>query len=1035
MPLAGSPTSSSGASPASQRSASPIELTPRSKVKAMMAAIENDSDSDELVRARSNHARSITRHLHADSRKSGKESDGTSDNSGEDHIQKRPAPRGKLTSRLQANSAPIAEDHRSNSDNGDAYARLKKKLANPSPTSHDIRTSPNRTQDSSDTEGGNITGMATKRRKRAPLAQSTEPGPHSPHKKSPGRQSPGLFITPVKSRGSRSPQISLSGQAIDQRHPSDSDSSPDPQAKCRLLELVARKREQRLAKEAEAARKARARELALEDSRHQRNGPRDLQLSDEESDGSGVEKLTQHLRPTRKASKKAEEENKRQIQRMSRNMQLAHQARTRKKITKESLFARFNFRTEPSPANASHPANSSSAAASSDRASDDDAPTHAESPPTSPMTSPVTAGNEDPKLNQPQPRNLELSEFNAEEQLKGIEEELPDIQDVITESQEHLRGDKRFAACDPHRNYHVPIGEATTPKEKAVAKKNFRARLQKSAGKPDLAADSGSDLEILPRQGKLRKVDKVFSRLPSSKSNEGHSLQTLRALAHLTSPNKQRSGTKPSMSLSEMQNSLQKRARQQAARERAEKIQELKDRGVMIQTAEERQKDQAEVEDLLEKARREAVDLKQKEKDKARKEARANGEAVADDTSEDDEDYQGDDADESDVELSGSDEEGEIGSGEGGDHVEEGDGSQEEEEEDHRPSNDGLIIEEVSEDPGENDDEKAPTDDSEAISAEEEELRLLPPRVRHKKVIDDDDEEESQEQPNEKISPTQIINQPNPLGLPAFGVVSMGMTQAFAATMADSQTQEEGRPEVTNPEEDSLAFLGPPPEPEFMDFDMQDSPQMIVDSQSNDATNVESQADISLQLSQYQALVDSLQDPGPGSGPSPTQLSEMPDPTQDIGFVLSSPVPARFASIPPSTVDTVILSRVDEPDSPAVKKKGRLRRKTDVAPSKEYGIGTDTEQEQGNAVMSENAFDVLKKGLKKPSNMAQSFDKKKSNAKEMVEEQAQESEDEYAGLGGASDDESHGEEDEEVRKMIEQGDVDVDERQLAAFYA
>ncbi|KAL9029722.1 MAG: hypothetical protein Q9180_006996, partial [Flavoplaca navasiana] len=491
------------------------------------------------------------------------------------------------------------------------------------------------------------------------------------------------------------------------------------------------------------------------------------------------------------------------------------------------------------------------------------------------------------------------------------------------------------------------------------------------------------------------------------------------------------------MSLSEMQKSLQKRARQQAARERAEKIQELKDRGVIIQTAEERQKDQAEVEDLLEKARREAVDIKQKEKDKARKEARANGEAVADDTSEDDEDYQGDDADESDVELSGSDEEGEMGSGEGGNNVKEGNGSEEEEEEDRSPSNDGLIMNEASEDSGENDDEEVPADDSEPVSAEEEELRLLPPRIRHKKVIDDDEEEEeeSREPLNVKVAPTQIINYPNPLGLPALGVAPMGMTQAFAATMADSQTQEEGRPDVTNPEEDSLVFLGPAPEPEFMDFDMQDSPQMIVDSQGNDATNVESQADISLQLSQYQAPVDSLQDPGLGPGLSPTQLSEMPDPTQDIGFALSSPVPARFASIPPSTVDTVILPRVDGSDSPAVKKKGRLRRKTDAAPDQEYGIETEADQEQGNTVVSENAFDVLKKGLKKPSNMAQSFDKKRSNAKEMVEEQAQESEDEYAGLGGASDDESHGEEDEEVRKMIEQGDVDVDERQLAAFYA
>jgi mediator of replication checkpoint protein 1 len=52
----------------------------------------------------------------------------------------------------------------------------------------------------------------------------------------------------------------------------------------------------------------------------------------------------------------------------------------------------------------------------------------------------------------------------------------------------------------------------------------------------------------------------------------------------------------------------------------------------------------------------------------------------------------------------------------------------------------------------------------------------------------------------------------------------------------------------------------------------------------------------------------------------------------------------------------------------------------------------------------------------------------------MVEEQADESEDEYAGLGGASDEDS-GEEDEEVEKMMDHGEVEADERKLAAFYA
>ena len=72
---------------------------------------------------------------------------------------------------------------------------------------------------------------------------------------------------------------------------------------------------------------------------------------------------------------------------------------------------------------------------------------------------------------------------------------------------------------------------------------------------------------------------------------------------------------------------------------------------------------------------------------------------------------------------------------------------------------------------------------------------------------------------------------------------------------------------------------------------------------------------------------------------------------------------------------------------------------------------------------------------RKDTSAAEMFDKKKSEAKTMVEEQAQESEDEYAGLGGASDDESGGEEDDYSKEIIDQGEVNVNERQLAALYA
>ena len=1020
MEAARSSTPSSLASPASNQRTSPSQLTPRSKVKAMMAAIEDESGS---AFSRSGNVRPINRPVSAKDRTMETEFHGNSVNAGEDPFRKAPAPRGKLAARLQGTNSPTNEEDQSDSNDEDnAYARLKKKLVNPSPRTSLKGNYRNPTHESPDTDEEVSVTVARKRRKRMPQLASAGPESRPAIMKSPLPRSPGLFITPEKERGSNSPTSPISGRKLDQLNGSASDLSPAPQAKSHLFALVARKRQQRLAKEAEATRKAGAGELAQKQSMRQKNGRGHHQTSDGESDGSDVEKLTQLSRPTRKASKKAEEENKRQIQRMSRNMQLAHQARTRKKITKESLFARFNFRIGPPPAPALKPTNCSSAAVSSNSASDAEAMHSAESPPTSPLT----AADDIPEYGQLQPEITDSRENNALKQSTVIEEELPDIEDVVTMSQERLDEGNVRVVHRPGLNNDVHVTIA--------AKEPLRVQLRNPVGKPDRAEDSESDLEILPTKAMTRKVDHVFARLPTSSSNEGHSLKTLRALAHLTSPKKQIYGKKLIMSLSEMQNSLQRRARQQAARERAEKIQELKDKGVIIQTAEERQKDQAEVEDLLEKARLEAINLKRTEKDKAKKEARANGEAIADDTSEDDADYQENDADESDLELSGSEEEGKNEVDDESSNAEESDGGHEDEEVDVSLHTGELIVDEALEVSDDNDGEEERIEDSEASDLEDEELIRLPARCRHKRVINDDDDEDAQEDQSRNVPPTQIATlYPSNFGLPTFAGAPMGMTQAFAATMADSQTPDDGRPKAADQEEDSLAFLGTPPEPEFPDFDMQGSPQMIIDSQRMNATNSAPQTNISLHLSPYQVPMDSLKNPG--TEPSGTQLSDIPDPTQDIGFTLSSPVAGRFASIPPSTVGTVILPRADEPESPMLKKKGRLQRKTDIIRENESDVARNAGQEYGDIVLSANAFDMLRKGSKKSSDAVEKFDKKKSNAQEMVEEQAQESEDEYAGLGGASDDESHGEEDEEVREMIEQGDVDVDERQLAAFYA
>lgn len=96
-------------------------------------------------------------------------------------------------------------------------------------------------------------------------------------------------------------------------------------------------------------------------------------------------KLTQQARPTRKASKKALEEMNRETQRMSRSMQLAHQARTKKKITKESLLARFNFIAPRPEIGSVAESGHTSPLASSTAVSDDEKAKEQETPPTSPL--------------------------------------------------------------------------------------------------------------------------------------------------------------------------------------------------------------------------------------------------------------------------------------------------------------------------------------------------------------------------------------------------------------------------------------------------------------------------------------------------------------------------------------------------------------------------------------------------------------------------------------------------------------------------
>lgn len=199
------------------------------------------------------------------------------------------------------------------------------------------------------------------------------------------------------------------------------------------------------------------------------------------------------------------------------------------------------------------------------------------------------------------------------------------------------------------------------------------------------------------------------------------------------------------------------------------------------------------------------------------------------------------------------------------------------------------------------------------------------------------------------------------------------------------------------------------------------------------ATQVEETQDVQLNFSQSQMRgLDSLfRDDMPD-----TQISDMIEPSQDGGFQEHTPLKSRFMSqAPQSTVDTVLVDREGTPhDSPPVRR-GRLRRKIDT-------MAVDEDELVPTAIASTDvaptAFKALVDGAKKEQKekFAEDFNRKKSKAKEMVEEQAYESEDEYQGLGGADGEDSDDDSVASVKDMIDDAaGNDLDERKLAAFYA
>ncbi|OBT97430.1 hypothetical protein VE01_04379 [Pseudogymnoascus verrucosus] len=873
------------------------------------------------------------------------------------------------------------------------------------------------------------------------IRQRSSPRPSPPRSLDSGRG--GLFVSPSPSpKKTRSPP------------PADSDSEDLPvdlsavTSTDRFKALLETKRQERAAKDAAdlAWRKAAAEQQALlEDD--------DLVGSDDE----GGQRLTQQVRPTRKASKKAVEEIHRETQRMARNMQLAHQAKTKKKITKSSLFARFNYKPEgfvEEPATSSSPQQS-------------DAEMH-ETPPTSPLSPSLTAHKSAP------PAELSTVSLPTGSLSEDEEAPLPTVEDMISS---HVASSPSSRRLDNGKG--KAIRRSPTPTESApqIQPVTTQPKAPKfSTANVSFGGDSGSDddLEIIPSKPQLawkyrskKDLDSIFDRAPVHKARESNGLHALRMLAHISPPpkNRNKKNAKPSISNSALQASLQQRARQQATREREERLQALRDRGIIVQTAEERAQELEDVEDMITKARREGEEIAKGEKAAAKKHRKDNGEVDPLDMDDSDDEEWQEEAERFSQQLSAS------GSEDEADDEEEHSGSEDEEMEDAnmdeatRPN--ALVDDEASEDEDEKEEEEVEA--SGLINDEDEEdapNAVARRRTKNTNVISDDEDDVSVPQspalapmntPGPKATATTSPAAPMSVlrsatktfipGITVAGPAGLGLTQIFAGTM-DTQPDFDATPmespsQRLDSQQDSLAFLRNLPPPEFPGFTptMDDESQGIVKSSqvqidqvaATQATQAETQG-IQLDFSQSQIHgFDSLVQQ------TPSKHSEFPEPTQDEGFKFMSPIMGRYTEPPMSTVDTVMIGGTPAPDqtedivmeSPIMKRKGKLQRRVQ-APV----LSDDEEAEPVDDFEVSNIFETMRKASKKSKTAPiADFDKKKSAAKEMVEDQASESEDEYAGLGGASDDESEGE-DEAVQAMIDDEQREhFDETKLAAFYA
>ncbi|KAI0202037.1 MRC1-like domain-containing protein [Astrocystis sublimbata] len=988
------------------------QLTPRSKLKALLAAVDNASSDDE--RAGPIDPKKLFATIDKNKQKSRPDpttQDDSADAEDEDE-EDTPIirPRGRMAARMQADDSKPNQTPKSPSN----------------PHSGPIRK-PTPVEEGEEEE--DIIVAPSRRRLARPNRQSTPE-----HTAQLGRQeSPSLFVSPAPSEpNALSPQPALSDSE-------DDDVPADLSKNARFRALVEKKRKERLEKDVEEERKRKERAQRVEPTLAESDADAD---ASDISDDDGGRKLTQEVsRPSRKASRKALEEMNRETQRMNRSLQLAHEAKTKKKISKATLFQRFNFRTEGST-------------------------TTTESKPTesSQSTSPGSIHHTDAELNnngtlpsspsaQDPPVTAASTSGSHAPDLEDANGDLLTLEDALTQFKNHKK-DKGKAVDTA-----TPLIQPEQPAKRQM--RQVRVKLPPVQSHAALI-DIDDELEITSAPKKDR-LDAIFSRLPESKAQESTGMKILRNLAQVSSPPKEPSrgrNAKPSMTFGELHMSLQQRAKAQAKLERERRLDYLRSKGIVVQTSEERAREQEQVEDIVARARQEVEEIMLREREEAkriRKEKLESGELdpLAWDDSDDDsydDDKEGGEEVEA-VDISGSED------GENDDGDSEAAAASEDErasDQNETTPNNLMVMDEADEADDESENGKSPAPAVDDFSDDDVEALKRPTALhsrRSKKntqiISDDEDDIDIEATPKPKRTllnspsvpssgspkaPTSVLRSATKSFIPGLPIApaapaGLGLTQMFAGTIDDSQAGPlGGSPLEFMPSIDEF------PDSQFSATAGQSQGEnMVADSQGRETQT----QGLQLHYTQSQAHgFDSLVQP------DATQMTDFLEATQDAGFQDYTPLKQRFVEAPPSTTGTVLVNSTQDeaavPESPLIRKRGKLLRKTDTAmpstalvptavPEKPAAEGLSAE-----TIESASAFKIMEKAARRKKK----FDKKKSKATGMVQEQAEESEDEYAGLGGADGEDSSDEDEELVKEMIDDAvGNDGDAAKLAGLFA